>query len=558
MIKKRFIYGLILIGFVISSAGVINLLNSSLNRKSFEIFPLLSLNDYNINSNWWLSSGNPIARGNSNKTNVQITASGLGAIIVWQDNKSGNWDIYASSIDIDGFTERVDYLLFDFRWKTNGIPICTANDDQINPQLVFDGYGGAFITWQDNRSGNWDIYAQSITKQGKVVWTQNGIPLCNAGGDQINPKIIFSNFGAIIGWVDNRPGSNSKDIYAQRINTQGQMDWNANGTVICNETGDQTNIQMVMDIDNGAVITWEDLRGADSDIYAQKINILGFTQWTDNGTIVCNSTGDQQNQQLISDGLGSVIIVWEDYRNTNSDIYAQKLNQTGDRKLGSNGTAISNNTNDQRNPKLSPDGLNGAIITWLDNRTTGNGADIYGQRINSTGITQWTLNGTVIVNSTANQREQEMVPRDIGVIMVWSDNRTGSYGIYCQLVDRSGKSYYSGFGTTISSQINDQTSPKLCTDSRNGAYITWIDTRSGIDNIYAQRIANDGRVAPLNIFISKQVDTTPNIPLIITIALVFGIPLCSVFTYCLLQMRPKQTEERPQVSKKREHPRRRT
>ena len=43
-----------------------------------------------------------------------------------------------------------------------------------------DGAGGAIITWQDSRSGGSDIYAQRIVGSGGVQWTADGVPISTA------------------------------------------------------------------------------------------------------------------------------------------------------------------------------------------------------------------------------------------------------------------------------------------------------------------------------------------------------------------------------------------
>jgi hypothetical protein len=46
---------------------------------------------------------------------------------------------------------------------TVNVPICTAAGNQENPKLASDGAaGGAIITWENNRSVNYDIYAQNV------------------------------------------------------------------------------------------------------------------------------------------------------------------------------------------------------------------------------------------------------------------------------------------------------------------------------------------------------------------------------------------------------------
>ena len=77
----------------------------------------------------------------------QINPSLSGNIVVYQDNRTGylneagdwvgEWNIY--TMDLSTGIEQ---------------PVCTAPGDQINPKIK-----GNVITWEDKRSGDWDIYA---------------------------------------------------------------------------------------------------------------------------------------------------------------------------------------------------------------------------------------------------------------------------------------------------------------------------------------------------------------------------------------------------------------
>ncbi len=73
-------------------------------------------------------------------------------------------------------------------WPGNpnvNVPICTADASPHWPTIVSDGSGGAIITWGDQRSGSYDIYAQRVDADGNVQWTtNNGVPICTASGKQ--------------------------------------------------------------------------------------------------------------------------------------------------------------------------------------------------------------------------------------------------------------------------------------------------------------------------------------------------------------------------------------
>jgi hypothetical protein len=112
-----------------------------------------------------------------------------------------------------------------YAWSDNpniNTPICTESHSQEDPTIISDGSGGAIITWQDHRSGNYDIYAQGISSLGATQWSANGVAICTASHDQVHPTIISDGSGgAIITWQDGRSGN--YDIYAQRIYKDGKL-----------------------------------------------------------------------------------------------------------------------------------------------------------------------------------------------------------------------------------------------------------------------------------------------------------------------------------------------
>jgi hypothetical protein len=146
---------------------------------------------------------------------------------------------------------------------------------------------------------------------------------------------------------------------------------------------------IVCDGEGGAIITWHDSRVTASifDIYAQRINSSGAVQWTADGVAISTATipGDQQFPTIVSDGAGGAIIIWADIRSSNSDIYAQRVNSSGAVQWTANGVAICTAPGDQVWPTIVSEGSAGAIITWGDSRVTAGSFDIYAQQINASG-----------------------------------------------------------------------------------------------------------------------------------------------------------------------------
>lgn len=335
----------------------------------------------------WIPNGVAICTIDGDQTDPQICIDGDGgAIITWYDRRSGasGYDIYAQRIDSNG----------NVLWTPNGTEICTANNFQRDLQICSNGSGGAVITWEDERTGA-DIYAQNINIDGIVQWADNGTAICDIGGFQSDPQLCADGVGGvIITWRDDRSGVN---VYAQRVYSNGSVWWATNGVAICSASGTRDLPQICSDGAEGGIISWIDRRGfPEVDIYAQKIDSDGIVQWVTDGIGICTAADIQTDSHICDDGGGGAIITWVDQRSgSNLDIYAQRINSTGTIQWVSNGMAICIATDDQTNPQICSDEAGGAFITWEDERS--GFLDIYAQRVDSTGNKLWGGNGTTAV-----------------------------------------------------------------------------------------------------------------------------------------------------------------
>ncbi|RLG68571.1 MAG: hypothetical protein DRO11_08905, partial [Methanobacteriota archaeon] len=121
-------------------------------------------------------------------------------------------------------------------WIGDGVPVCSAFEEQHFPAIASDSSGGAIIAWQDYRSGGPSIYVQRLDANGEPVWTANGVAICTNTG--ISPQVVSDGSGGVIvTWQDNRSGE--YDIYAQRIDKNGNLLWESDGVAVCSATGGQ-------------------------------------------------------------------------------------------------------------------------------------------------------------------------------------------------------------------------------------------------------------------------------------------------------------------------------
>jgi hypothetical protein len=84
---------------------------------------------------------------------------------------------------------------------------------------------------------------------------------------------------------------------------------------------------MVPDGAGGAIVAWSDHRGGPAaDIYAGHVDALGNAMWDPAGVAVCTAVNDQSRPNMMPDGVGGVVVAWEDSRGGGSRAYVQRLN----------------------------------------------------------------------------------------------------------------------------------------------------------------------------------------------------------------------------------------
>ncbi|RPI14202.1 MAG: T9SS C-terminal target domain-containing protein [Ignavibacteriae bacterium] len=381
----------------------------------------------NLNGNAvWATNGIAICTLDSNYNPIIVSDGSGGAIIAWQSYRGSNTaDIYAQRVNSSGAIQ----------WTTNGVPVSVVVFEQDTIAMISDGLGGAILTWQDYRSNNGfaDIYAQRVNPSGSMLWTANGVSICNQAAAQRGPKLVSDGSGgAFVTWYDNRAGN--YDIYTQRIGSAGAVQWTTNGVATCTMATDQLKPDICSDGAAGVIIVWYDYRSTtDFNIYAQRQGPSGAIVWVVDGVVMNNNVAYAQiDPKIVSDGMSGAVMSWTDYRTgTTADIYSQRVNSTGAVQWTATGVIICTSANDQIKSQLVSDGNNGAYITWQDHRNAGN-ADIYAQRIASNAAIYWAATGYAICTAANDQLSPMIVSNgNLGAIVAWQDYRIGNnFDIY--------------------------------------------------------------------------------------------------------------------------------
>ena len=420
----------------------------------------------------------------------------------------------------------------------NGVPVCTAAGDQTKPVIVPDGLGGAIIAWHDQRPGapaGGVCYAQRVNAAGNPMWTLDGVALCTSG-DPNEPVIApDGGGGAFIAF-----GGQGTAPRAQYVNAAGSPQWGSNGLTLSTATTQARELTMTRDPGAGVIVAWRQDNGAggSSDIFGQKVDFSGVLQWntggqalevlTDNevqpaivssgagGMVLAyvnsssggvraqgfgsngtsawsrtplSSTVNNMGLSIVTDGSGGAVVGW----GGSTGSFVQRVSSTGTRLWGTLSTGLLLSTGGNMVSLLPYN--NGAIATWQDFRS-GTNFNVYAQAVDGVGGTHWTSGGAAICTATADQKQPQIVSDGgTGSYITWFDARfSGATGldIYAQRVDATGAGQWTPDGIALCTAPGDQQNPTIATDGVGGAFVVWQDHRSGSnDDIYLQRVGLD-------------------------------------------------------------------
>ena len=351
-------------------------------------------------------------------------------ITCWEDERVGSYDLrlFAQMINGDG----------GILWDQTGVQVSTYNGRQCQAMIMADEEGGAYIAWR-TYNNNEEVYVQHIDINGNLLfgsagyhyawdilddWAEiialvpdgeNGVIIIYDDKDTMcihalrvleNGTVAWDNYvydmgernygafaipsseGVIVVWEDERSPRWDHDIYAQKVNFDGNMLWETNGVpVILMPNSNQRNPAMVEDENGFIFFAWEDKRNIDTDIYCQRLSPDGIQQFDEAGILICDNDGYVDNLAILPDGEGGVFLAWDDERTEgNYDIYATHLDSDGqiaDPVWGEYGNSVIAEVGGQNHPWMVPDGDGGAIVAWADSRAV-SGQDLYMQRLNDT------------------------------------------------------------------------------------------------------------------------------------------------------------------------------
>ena len=261
--------------------------------------------------------------------------------------------------------------------SASGGGISSNEGYSITPSLAIEPDGSPMVAWMDTEPGP-DIY---FRRWNGSAWVELGSGSASGGGisktgNAVDPSLAIAPSGMpIVAWEDNSSGNS--EIYVRRWNGSAWVEMgtgSASGGGISKNTGSSNAPSLAIGTDGAPVVTWTDNTTVNREIYVRRWNgsawvEMGAGSATGGGISNVSGFSGTGSPALAIGPDGAPVIAWWDYYQYNYKIYVRRWNGLAWVEMGpgsASGGGISN-TGGATAPAVAigSDGI--PVVAWSDN-----------------------------------------------------------------------------------------------------------------------------------------------------------------------------------------------
>ncbi|MCD4698613.1 MAG: T9SS type A sorting domain-containing protein [Bacteroidales bacterium] len=334
------------------------------------------------------------------------------------------------------------------QWPTNpldNLPVAIASGDQAIPKVATSETGISYISWFSNESGNYNVRLQKLDVFGNKLWDEQGLLVSD------NPAMTW-----LTDW----------DM------TVGHLDY--------------------------AVLTFQDIRNGDNDVFAYRISPDGEFLWGEDGIELSTGPAFDAAPKVCVTNSGNAVFAWQ----ADDIVILQKISPEGTKLWGDNGISITG-SNTYSWPQLIPVGDDDVILKYFEDSgpVWAPTRHVFAQRYNSDGNMVWT-EATVISNAGGISAWTQVFPiindGNDGFYIAWHDDRDNNMlaSVFVQHVDVDGQILLGDDGTEASTQPNRNNfyAHLAMPTGSDDIFVFWNEMDADQNNrgIYGQKISEFG------------------------------------------------------------------
>ena len=230
-----------------------------------------------------------LSRNDGSSTDPQVAVYGNSTYVVWQDNSTGNDEIYLKMSPAGKA---------DFGRTFN---LSRNNASSTDPQVTVYG-NSTYVVWRDNSSGNDEIYLK-MSPAGKADFGRT-FNLSRNNASSTDPQVTVYGNSTYVVWRDNSSGND--EIYL-KMSPAGEADFGRTFNLSRNQWN-STDPQVTV-YGNSTYVVWQDNSSGNDEIYL-KMSPAGKADFGRASNLSRND-GSSTDPQITVYG-NSTYVVWKD------------------------------------------------------------------------------------------------------------------------------------------------------------------------------------------------------------------------------------------------------
>lgn len=438
----------------------------------------------------------------------------------------GQSDTPVLAIDHEGYPVvawneyTTNYEIYVKRWNGSawvGMSGATTGDNvsasadgfSSGPSLAVNSEGNPVVAWYEvSLDSDSDIYVKRWSGSAWELMKVNGAPsddMSLNSGDSYHPSLAVAASGEIaVAWEDDSGPGDDSDIYMKRwtgltwVEVGGES---ASGGGISDNLGLSYWPTMATNPEGSWVVAWQDSSEEREVIYFRMWNGSNWVEMEVGSATTGGVSGSNEGYRALRPSLavapdGMMMVAWELYGQTSSEIYARRyqLQTYGDwQPIGESAAGYGINLNDGLavSPSLAFDAEGVPFVAW-QGRWGGSNGDIFLRAWN--GTDHWeeiggsaTLGG---ISNTPGDSAQPTLAIDAGgrPLVAWRESTESDQEIYLR---RWSGSTWEGMGGSaagggLSNTPGDSANPWLAIDHQGRPVVAWVETSTNAE-IYLAR-----------------------------------------------------------------------
>ena len=381
------------------------------------------------------------------------------------------------------------------QWSSDpaeNLALADRTDEQAVPKIAATSAGGAYVSWYDHASGNYDVYLQRLSPLGFEEWGHNGLLISDNKQDTMVMEyhlIADSGDNAVLTFADIRD-KRTPSVYAYRVGPDGTMLWGEDGIRLSMAKPNElcAGMRVTEASDGDFVFVWTQWAvGRSGSLRMQRLSPDGVVRFAEGGLAIVKEKGEAPAfPDLVAADDGSVIVSWLTDNLINSDckyLSAQKFDANGG-KVWNRSVSVFDaySMPVAYKPDILADGAGGTFLFWHYSTWLVYNAAI--QHLDANGQELFPHNGTNVATDPGIYHYYPTLTYDAltGRTLVFFreyDSTKGMYGIYGQRFSQDGERMWGDGGKVFAPLAPVELYPPLSASTEDGATVFWMDRYSG-------------------------------------------------------------------------------